>query len=87
VLWNVEAVVYLKNGVLDAPGQVVVESLHKLGFPEVKGARMGKAIKVELEAPDEAAARQKVQAMGEKLLCNPVVETFEIERVMETASA
>lgn len=87
MLWNVEAVVYLKSGVLDAPGQVVAESLHKLGYEEVRGVRMGKAIRLELEAADEAAARQRVQQMGDKLLCNPVVETFEIELIKAVTPA
>lgn len=87
VVWMVEALVYLKDGVLDAPGQVVTESLHALGYAEVRGVRMGKAIRLEVEAPDEATARARADEMGARLLANPVVETFEIERVRAGVSA
>lgn len=87
MLWKVETCVYLKPGVLDAPGQVLTESLHKLGFDEVREVRMGKAIRLEVDAADEATARRRVREMGEKLLANPVVENFEIESVQAATLA
>ena len=87
MIFVVEALVYLKSGVLDAPGQVVAESLHALGYDDVRGVRLGKAVRVEVDAADEATARERVREMGDRLLANPVVETFEIERVRAAVEA
>ena len=69
--------VKLKPTVLDAQGAQVRNALHSLGFAEVRGVRMGRYI--ELELPDGGEAEQQVRAMCEKLLTNPVIETYEFE--------
>jgi phosphoribosylformylglycinamidine synthase len=40
----------------------------------VQGVRVGKYIRFDIEAPDEAAARQQVDALCEQFLANPVIE-------------
>jgi len=69
--------VKLKPTVLDAQGAQVRQALHSLGFAEVREVRMGRHI--ELELPDGADAERQVRAMCEKLLTNPVIETYEFE--------
>lgn len=69
--------VKLKPTVLDAQGAQVRHALHSLGFEDVRDVRMGRYIEVEL--PDDADAGQQVRAMCEKLLANPVIETYEFE--------
>ena len=69
--------VKLKPTVLDAQGAQVRQALHSLGFAEVREVRMGRYI--ELELPDGADAERQVRAMCEKLLTNPVIETYEFE--------
>jgi len=49
--------------------------------------RVGKLIHVRLEAEDQAAAAATVQQMGEKLLANPVIETFEFSVIEAAAPA
>ena len=77
-----KAIVYveLKNGVLDPQGKAVSETLSRLGFDEVKSARIGKRIELELEdglAKDAAEAR--VKEMCESLLANTMIERYQIE--------
>jgi phosphoribosylformylglycinamidine synthase PurS subunit len=74
-------VVTLKPSVLDPQGQAVTRALGALGFDEVKGARLGKIIELELEATDAAAARKRVEQMCEKLLANTVIEEYRVEAV------
>jgi len=69
----------LKPGVLDTAGKAVASALNDLGFASVTGARVGKVIELELQAQDRAAAEAEVKAMCEKLLANPVIETYRIE--------
>ena len=67
-----------KEGILDPQGAAVESALEHLGFA-VSGARVGKVIDVEVDAADEAEARTQVEQMCERLLANPLIESYEIE--------
>ena len=71
--------VMLKRAVLDPQGKAVLGSLHALSFTGVSEVRVGKFIKLELEAPSRGEAEAQVKVMSQKLLSNPVIEDFEIE--------
>jgi phosphoribosylformylglycinamidine synthase subunit PurS len=66
-----------KGGILDPQGEAVGRSLRKLGF-EVRTARVGRVVDLELEGDDVEAARGEIQRMCEQLLANPLIESFEI---------
>jgi phosphoribosylformylglycinamidine synthase subunit PurS len=67
-----------KAGILDPQGQAVESSLRQLGFP-VDDARVGRVIDLEIDAKDAGAARAEVELMCERLLANPLIETYEID--------
>jgi phosphoribosylformylglycinamidine synthase len=67
-----------KEGILDPQGAAVESALEHLGFA-VSGARVGKVIDLEVDAADEAEARTQVEQMCERLLANPLIESYEIE--------
>ena len=67
-----------KRGILDPQGEAVRSSLRKLGF-EVPAARVGRVIDLEIDAADEVEARADVERMCERLLANPLIESYEIE--------
>jgi phosphoribosylformylglycinamidine synthase len=70
----------LKPGVLDPQGQAVQRSLARLGFPEVRGARIGKYIEVEIDGdPAQPEVREKLDRMCRDLLANTVVEDYRYE--------
>ena len=69
-----------KPGILDPQGEAVGSALGHLGF-EVSGTRVGKVIDLELDAPDAAAAKAEVEQMCERLLANPLIESYEVEIV------
>jgi phosphoribosylformylglycinamidine synthase PurS subunit len=71
--------VYLKPGVLDPQGVAVATSLNHLGFDEVTAARQGKLIELDLNGADADAAQARVREMCDKLLANPVIESYDIE--------
>lgn len=71
--------VYLKPGVLDPQGAAVAGALHNLGYEEVVSARQGKLIELDLSGDDAAAAQARVDEMCQKLLSNPVIESYSIE--------
>lgn len=74
---TVRLFVTLKPALLDSAGRTVADSLRRLGFDEVQGARIGKLIELQLDRYDEAS----VKAMCDKLLANPVIEDYRIEVV------
>ena len=72
----------LKQGVLDDQGKATHHALDTLGFKDlVKDVRIGKQIIIELNSSDEAAAKQEVTKMCQKLLANTVIEDYDIEIV------
>ncbi len=73
--------VMLKDGVLDPQGRAIGHALHVLGFAEVGDVRAGRVIEIELDEADADKARQRVELMGQRLLANAVIETFNVEVV------
>ena len=71
--------VSFRDGVLDPEAQAIGKALGQLGFAGVRGVRKTKVIELELESADRAAAEAEVRAMCERLLANPVIETYRIE--------
>jgi phosphoribosylformylglycinamidine synthase len=69
-----------KPGILDPQGEAVGSALGHLGF-DVQDTRVGKVIDLEVDAVDEAAAKAQVEQMCERLLANPLIESYEVEIV------
>lgn len=54
-------------------------SLPALGYDNVSEVRVGKSIRLVVDAPDADAARAEVDEMCHRLLANPVIEAYAIE--------
>ena len=70
--------VELKEAVLDPQGKAIQHSLNALGFGSVEDVRAGKMFRLTLKdngAPRAEIERQ-IREMCEKLLANPITETF-----------
>ncbi|MGK3966233.1 phosphoribosylformylglycinamidine synthase subunit PurS [Sorangium sp. So ce321] len=72
--------VRLKKEVLDPQGDAVKRALTSLGFPGVKGVRVGKLIEIELDpslgsAPD---LEERLKKMADEMLANTVIEDYEV---------
>ena len=70
--------VTLKEGIADPQGQTIERALPALGYDGVRDVRVGKLIELIVDAADEAEVRRRVEEMCERLLANPVIESFEI---------
>ena len=79
-----EILVSLKPGLLDPQGKAVEGSLPAMGFDHVADVRVGKHIRLTVEAADETAATAQVREMATRVLSNPVIEDFEISQVAMT---
>ncbi len=67
-----------KPGILDPQGEAVGDSLRQLGFA-VEQARVGRVVDLELRNGDREQARAQLEQMCERLLANPLIESYEIE--------
>ena len=65
-----------REELLDPEGKAVAGSMKTLHLNTIKEIRIGKHIKLMLEAEDEKQARESVEEACKKLLVNPVVEFY-----------
>jgi len=71
--------VFYKDSVFDPQGNTLAQSLQRMGFNQVQDVRVGKVIDVQLKAYSPDEARRDLQKMCEKLLANPVIESYRYE--------
>ena len=71
--------VTLKPSVFDPQGTTVAEALHTLGYVTVRDVRQGKYFELEIDAPSADEARRLASEAADKLLSNPVIESYRIE--------
>ncbi len=73
--------VTLKADVLDPQGKAIQRAADSLGYASVRQVRQGKLFEVTLDSPDRAAAERLLHELGQKLLSNPVIEDYRIDRI------
>ena len=71
--------VSLKPSVFDPQGTTVGEALHTLGYTTVKDVRQGKYFVLEIDAASPDEARRIAAEAADKLLANPVIESYRID--------
>jgi phosphoribosylformylglycinamidine synthase subunit PurS len=71
--------VTLKPSVFDPQGTTVAEALHTLGYSAVKDVRQGKYFELDIEAHSADEAQRVAAEAADKLLANPVIESYRIE--------
>jgi phosphoribosylformylglycinamidine synthase len=71
--------VTLKPSVFDPQGQTIAEALHSLGYAGVGDVRQGKYFELELSANTADQARALASEVADKLLANPVIESYRVE--------
>jgi phosphoribosylformylglycinamidine synthase subunit PurS len=64
-----------KEGILDPQGKAVERALPALGFEGIEHVRVGRMVELEADGPE------RLSELCEKLLANPLIEDFEIQRV------
>ena len=79
--YTFEVLVTLKEGLADPQGKAVESALPSLGWTNVRHVRVGKHIKLDVDAADEASALEQVRGMAVRLLSNPVIEEYQVLQV------
>jgi phosphoribosylformylglycinamidine synthase PurS subunit len=71
--------VSLKPSVFDPQGRTIADALHSLGYSGVGDVRQGKYFELELESGSPDEARALASEVADKLLANPVIESYRVE--------
>ncbi|MEN9699445.1 MAG: phosphoribosylformylglycinamidine synthase, purS protein [Bacteroidota bacterium] len=64
------------DALLDPQGKAVSNSMKNIGLPEIEGVRIGKHIRLFVEAASEQEAHDKVTTACQKMLANQIMESF-----------
>lgn len=64
------------DALLDPQGKAVTNSMKSIGLPEIDGVRIGRHIRLFVEADSKEAATQKVEEACKKLLANQIMESY-----------
>ncbi|CAK6695132.1 phosphoribosylformylglycinamidine synthase subunit PurS [Synechococcus sp. CCY9201] len=78
-LYSARVQVSLRPSVLDPAGEATRAAAARLGVDGVTRLRIGKAIELELEAPDRATAQAQAELLSDRLLANPVIENWTLD--------
>ena len=70
-----------RQGIADPEGTTTAGALRDLGYTEVTEVHFGRDIIINVEGDNEGAAEKRVIEMCERLLANPVIEDYTVERL------
>jgi phosphoribosylformylglycinamidine synthase subunit PurS len=76
-LYKIGVKVMPRDVILDTQGRAIEQSL-KLNHMPVSQARVGRFVELEIDAASEIEAMNKAQEISKKLLCNSLIENFEM---------
>ena len=78
-LMKARVFVTLKPSVFDPQGKTIADALHSLGYAGVADVRQGKFFELDLAAGSPEQARALAAEVADKVLANPVIESFSVE--------
>jgi phosphoribosylformylglycinamidine synthase PurS subunit len=74
--FKVEIDVMPHDALLDPQGKAVTNSMKNIGLPEIDGVRIGRHIRLFVDAPSQSEAEVKVEEACKKLLSNQIMEGY-----------
>ena len=82
--YNIRIAVERKKGVADPEGKTIFEALGRLGYEKLESVKVAKLFNVVINAQDQNEAKSMAEEISERVLSNPVIETFTILSISET---
>jgi len=64
------------DALLDPQGKAVSNTMKNIGLPEINGVRIGKHIRLFVDAKSEDEATKKVDDACKKMLVNQIMESY-----------
>jgi phosphoribosylformylglycinamidine synthase len=81
-----EITIMTRPEILDPQGKAVKLGLHNLQMDTIDNVRIGKHIRLEVDADTEASARETVDAACRQLLANLIMEEYSFELQAATSN-
>lgn len=78
MVFQAEVLVLPREGVLDTQGKAVEKTLSRLGYGGLKEVRVGRIVRIKIDAADSEAAARSVEQMCQDMLANDLIETCSI---------
>jgi len=75
-----------KEAILDPQGKATHHALGSLGMQEVADVRIGKFIRLAVNADSKEKAQAIAEESSRKLLANPIMETFRVVDIKEVSA-
>ena len=76
--YTIEVVVLPLPTLLDPQGETIQRALHRLGETSIRSVRAGRVFRLTIEALSPETALSLARTAAQKLLYNPIVETYHI---------
>ncbi|MDR1740816.1 MAG: phosphoribosylformylglycinamidine synthase subunit PurS [Synergistaceae bacterium] len=87
--FNVSVTVMFRPNILDPQGAAVERALkNQAGLASgvsISNVRVGKVISMTVEGSDERGVQERVKAIADRILANPVMEQYSVEVLEESA--
>ena len=77
--YQARVLVHLRPSVLDPAGEAAKGAAIRLGVDGISKLRIGKAVELDIDAPNEEEARRRLELLSDRLLANPVIEDWSLE--------
>ena len=71
--------VTLNPSILDPQGKTITGALQSLGYDDVQDVRQGKYFELDIVAETAEKAQALASEVADKLLANPVIESYRVE--------
>ena len=71
--------VTLKPSVFDPQGQTIADALRSMGYVGIGDVRQGKYFELDVDSSSADQARLLAAEVADKLLANPVIESYRVE--------
>ena len=78
-MYEVKVIIKLKKGISDPEGKNTLKALHLLGFNNVRDAKTTRTFDLLMKGKNKIEIRKDVEKMCQRLLTNPVINTYDIE--------
>lgn len=76
---TVRVFVFLKHEVLDPQGKAIRNSIHNLGYDDIKDVRASKFFDLKIDTDDKNKIYSEIDAIADKILANPNIENYKFE--------
>ena len=84
--WEFQVMVMLNEGLADPQGKAIEEALPAMGFTDVSDVRAGKHFHLTVEAPTHEEAQERAGEIAQRVLSNPVIESYWLTSVVSGES-